>query len=261
MHRVKRAVIMAAGRGERLRPLTDSLPKPLIPVGGTPMIVSILEALRRNGIGEIYAVTGYRKEAFEPLRDRYPELTLIWNPDYAVCNNISSLYAAREHLSEAMILDGDQIIRNPEALCPEFSRSGYNAVWTDEPTREWVLTLEGERVTACSRTGAPRGSCCKRHIPAGSNQPRFFLFHCHLHRLEQAVLRIHIDHAAALSDSFDLAVRRQRCSVADTYLYRLCFLSVCGKRRFLHTVTDISSYAAAGAGIKRRSAAAVRFRC
>ena len=157
MHRVKRAVIMAAGRGERLRPLTDTLPKPLIPVGGTPMIVSILEALRRNGIGEIYAVTGYRKEAFEPLRDRYPELTLIWNPDYAVCNNISSLYAAREHLSEAMILDGDQIIRNPEALCPEFSRSGYNAVWTDEPTREWVLTLEGERVTACSRTGAPRG--------------------------------------------------------------------------------------------------------
>ena len=157
MHRVKRAIIMAAGRGERLRPLTDTTPKPLLPVHGVPMIESILEALRINGISEIYAVVGYRKEAFQPLPARYPGLTLIENPHYATCNNISSLYAAREHLSDVMILDGDQIIRNPAALAPDFEASGYNAIWTDTPTREWVMTVTDGRVTACSRTGGPRG--------------------------------------------------------------------------------------------------------
>ena len=154
---VKRAIIMAAGRGERLRPVTDTVPKPLVPVFGRPMIVSILEALRAQGIRETAIVTGYRGEAFSALRKDYPDLTLIENPHWEGTNNISSLYAARDWLPDSMILDGDQIIRNPEALSPDFERSGYNAIWTDEPTREWVLTLEGEVVTGCSRTGGPRG--------------------------------------------------------------------------------------------------------
>ena len=76
---------------------------------------------------------------------------------YTTCNNISSLYVAREHLSDVIILDGDQIIYEPSILAPEFERSGYNAVWTDEPTNEWVMTVENGIVTACSRTGADRG--------------------------------------------------------------------------------------------------------
>ena len=80
MHQVRRAIIMAAGRGERLRPLTDRVPKPLIPVKGTPMIVSILEALRRNGIRETVIVTGYMAEAFEALREDYPEIRLVHRP-------------------------------------------------------------------------------------------------------------------------------------------------------------------------------------
>ena len=54
-------------------------------------------------------------------------------------------------------MDGDQIIYNPEILAPEFSRSGYNSVWTDEPTDEWLQTVENGIVTACSRTGGSGG--------------------------------------------------------------------------------------------------------
>lgn len=65
---------------------------------------------------------------------------------------------AREHLQNAIILDGDQLIRNKGILFPEFERSGYHAVWTDSPTREWLLTVDqGGKVTACGRTGGPRG--------------------------------------------------------------------------------------------------------
>ena len=157
MHRIERAIIMAAGKGERMHPLTEKTPKPLIRVRGKRMIETVIEALHANGIYEIYVVVGYLKEQFEPLKEEFPGVKLIENPYYDTCNNISSLYAAREHLKDCMILDGDQIIYDPKVLSPEFEKSGYNAVWTDEETTEWLMTVEDGVVTGCSRTGGKRG--------------------------------------------------------------------------------------------------------
>lgn len=55
-----KAMILAAGRGERLRPLTDALPKPLLPAGGRPLIVRILERLARAGFSDLVINLGYR---------------------------------------------------------------------------------------------------------------------------------------------------------------------------------------------------------
>lgn len=156
-HMVKRAIIMAAGIGKRMQPVTLETPKPLIRVNGVRMIDSVIQGLHANGIREIYVVVGYLKEQFAGLPAQYPGLTLIENPHYDTCNNISSLYAARDHIENAIILDGDQIIYEPSILEPEFVRSGYNCVWTDRETNEWVLTLDGDIVTHCSRTGASHG--------------------------------------------------------------------------------------------------------
>lgn len=157
MNKVKRAIIMAAGIGKRMQPLTLETPKPLIEVNGQRMIDTVINALHKNGIFEIYIVVGYLKEKFRVLLDEYTGITLIENPYYNTCNNISSLYVAREHLSDAIILDGDQIIYNPEILNPDFTYSGYNAIWTDESTDEWLLTVENDIITDCSRTGGEKG--------------------------------------------------------------------------------------------------------
>ena len=55
-----KAMILAAGRGERMRPLTDRIPKPLIPVGGKPLIVYHLEALARAGVHDVIINLAYR---------------------------------------------------------------------------------------------------------------------------------------------------------------------------------------------------------
>ena len=103
MSKVKRAIIMAAGYGTRLRPITLSTPKPLIKVNGIRMIESVIEALLKNDIREICVVTGYLAEKFDFLGEKYPEVTLIYNPYYNKYNNISSLYVARDHLKDVII--------------------------------------------------------------------------------------------------------------------------------------------------------------
>lgn len=158
MERAKRAIIMAAGQGNRMHPVTEKIPKPLVTVKGRRMIDTIIGALHQNGIREIYVVVGYLRECFQALPEEYPGVRLVENPDYLTANNISSLYYARDYLGDCVILDGDQIVEEPAILAPEFSRSCYCGIWTEEPTREWLLTLDGQGiVTECSRTGGERG--------------------------------------------------------------------------------------------------------
>ena len=131
IYTVKRAIIMAAGMGQRMRPLTLKTPKPLIKVNGVSMIDTVVKGLYDNGITEIYVVVGHLKEQFYEWAKKHNDITIIENPYYNTCNNISSLYVARDYLADCIILDGDQIVYNSDILNPHFTRSGYNAVWCE----------------------------------------------------------------------------------------------------------------------------------
>ena len=157
MNTVKRAIIIAAGIGIRMQPLTNVVPKPMVEVNGVSMIETIIQALLQNGIVEIHVVVGHLKEHFLPLQDKY-NVDIIENPYYDFCNNISSLYCAREYLDEVIIMDGDQIIKNPEILHKEFDLSGYSVVYKKECKNEWFLTVGDDGVIQnCYKYGGENG--------------------------------------------------------------------------------------------------------
>ena len=100
------AVILAAGNGSRLRPLTADLPKPLVPVRGQPLIAHALVSLRAAGIDRATVVLGYGagqvRTAVEAGRPAGMGLDFVENPAYHA-GNARSLWAARASVAGAVV--------------------------------------------------------------------------------------------------------------------------------------------------------------
>ena len=71
-----KAVVLAAGKGTRLREMTDAVPKPMLEVGGTPMLWHVLSALRSAGVSEAALIVGYRADVIRDYFGETKELTL-----------------------------------------------------------------------------------------------------------------------------------------------------------------------------------------
>ncbi|MBE6793466.1 MAG: winged helix-turn-helix transcriptional regulator [Ruminococcaceae bacterium] len=145
-YRVKRAVFIAAGFGSRLVPITLNTPKPLVRVNGTRMIDTLLDAVVKAGIEEIYVVRGYLGEQFDQLLYKYPNIKFIENPIYNEANNISSALIARELLQNAYVFEADLVLYNPELITKYQYTSNYLGVPV-EKTDDWCFEVKNRVIT------------------------------------------------------------------------------------------------------------------
>ena len=139
------AVIIAAGMGTRLNPLTLKIPKPLVEVFGKPMLEKSIEYLIEKNINEIIIVVGYMKEKFEYLEKKYKEVKLIYNSKYKEYNNIYSFYLVKDYLKDTYFLDGDIFLKE-NIFQEDIKDSKYFSKKINTYNNEWQLILEDGKV-------------------------------------------------------------------------------------------------------------------
>ena len=101
------AIILAAGMGTRLQPVTNKLPKCLISIYGIPIIENQIQALRKLGVNRICIIAGYLCDKLAYLVKKYPNIEIRVNNKFNLYNNLYSLYLALDMLGDSFILDGD----------------------------------------------------------------------------------------------------------------------------------------------------------
>lgn len=155
MPSTRAAVILAAGIGSRLRPLTDDKPKALVEVSGKTILGRAVDALSKYGIERLVVATGYREEAIRTaLAGTGIEVVYRKNPRYETTQNSVSLALCRDVLSGAAFfkLDGD-VLFDPGLLERVDAGSGMLAVAVDraarlDPEAMKVRIATGDRIVA-----------------------------------------------------------------------------------------------------------------
>lgn len=137
-YKADNAIIMAAGMGTHLVPLTLNSPKGLFVVKNEVLIERQIEQLQEAGIKQIVIVLGYKKEAFFYLESKYDGLIIIVNPEFNNKNNTYTLYLARDYIKNSYICSSDDYFEvNPfeeYVYC-----SYYSGVKVDHRTKEWYM--------------------------------------------------------------------------------------------------------------------------
>lgn len=108
---IKTAVIMAAGLGTRFGKYTELIPKGFVEYKNKAMVLRSIDTLIACGIERIIIGTGWQKEAYEALMEKYPQIECVYSPKYAETNSMFTLYNCREAIGEDdfLLLESDII--------------------------------------------------------------------------------------------------------------------------------------------------------
>lgn len=145
-YRVKRAIFLAAGFGSRLVPITLNTPKPMVLVNGKRIIETLLEAVVKAEIEEIYIITGYLSEQFEILKKKYPQIKFVENNMYNEANNISSAYLVRNLIKNAYVLESDLYLYNPKLIRKYEYHSNFLGYYVDR-SDDWCIEVKNGIIT------------------------------------------------------------------------------------------------------------------
>lgn len=145
-NRVKSAILLAAGFGSRMQPVTLERPKPLVNVNGEIIIETLIDALYAKGIENITIVTGYLSEKFDDLKNKYPNINYLYNGKYSEENNISSAMLVKNLYCNSYVMDADLLLKNKDIIRKYERYSNYLGIHVDE-TDDWCLEITDGKVT------------------------------------------------------------------------------------------------------------------
>jgi histidinol-phosphate/aromatic aminotransferase/cobyric acid decarboxylase-like protein/choline kinase len=131
-----KAIVLTAGMGRRMRPLTDHVHKTLLPIADTTILRRILSALEDHGIVDVCIVTGHRSgdiRAFVGAHFGHLNVDYVHNADYERTNNVYSMALALEHtrIDDDVLLIESDLIFDPQVLTQLVESPHGNAALVD----------------------------------------------------------------------------------------------------------------------------------
>lgn len=171
MSDVKTAIILVAGMGSRLQPLTNTIPKCLIKIKGKAIIVNALDVLANSGIKEAVIVSGYLGDRVkEVIGEEYKgmKINYVKNEIYDKTNNMYSLWLVRDRLEKGVLLiEGDTYFE--EAVVKRMLETDDKSYWAGD---KFELFKDG-----CMLTSGKGGTIQKIEIVRGAKEKKFEDYH------------------------------------------------------------------------------------
>ena len=156
-----KALILSAGQGSRLLPLTAERPKCLLPIGPKMLLEWQIDILSRGGLEEIVVVTGFRAPMVREVLDRLvrPGLAIrtVFNPFYAVADNLASCWLARHEMNgDFLVVNGDTLFES-QVLQRVLAAAGAPVIVTIDRKSSYdaddmKVQLDGARLVAIGKT-------------------------------------------------------------------------------------------------------------
>ncbi|DAC73152.1 MAG TPA: hypothetical protein DSN98_01750 [Thermoplasmata archaeon] len=145
----KKAVILAAGEGKRLRPFTETMPKVMLPVANKPLLEYVFDAARKSGIEEIIVVVGYKKEVIMEYFKDYKDIKITYVIQERQLGTAHALLQAKKHIKDSFIvLAGDNII-DPGSIAKLLKdQSEYSLLIKEHPhpSKYGVVFIENRNI-------------------------------------------------------------------------------------------------------------------
>lgn len=155
-----KAVILAAGLGSRLRPITNEVPKCMVPVNGIRIVDKQIDNLLVNDVEDIYVVDGYKAEILAShLKEVYPLVHIVSNPRYAETNNMYSLYLTAKFVKgEEFLLMNSDVYYDADIIKGMLEGDNQSKIACDRSgymEESMKITLDGEKINHISKKITP----------------------------------------------------------------------------------------------------------
>jgi choline kinase len=157
---IRKAIILSAGKGSRLLPLTADRPKCLIELSGRTLLEWQLDSLEAAGVREVVVVTGFREDLVDSIAAARAGVRTLFNPFYHVADNLGSVWMARSEFDrDILLLNGDTLV--PPTLLAKVlaAKGGAVAVTVDEKdgydADDMKVLREGDRLLRIGKALEP----------------------------------------------------------------------------------------------------------
>jgi len=140
-------IILAAGLGSRLSPLTDDKPKSLITFGKETLLERNINMFKKNGINDISIITGYKKNKIN-----FPKINYFKNKNYTNNSTLERLFYAKEKILDSTIITYSDIIFEEEVLKKLLKTKNDISVVVDKKWKKYWSLRIGESISEATET-------------------------------------------------------------------------------------------------------------